>query len=136
MSRLVLCRIRNETRHHSLNCDAHLLYNRTHCCPNIRGWSDANMLKLWEKIEILGRSRFQLGTEKRHTDAALRPQGCRHALRSLCLCPTYAAPAVDDVSSLCGALRRRAPGQAVLVPRSISVPRICAADLAREPTRY
>jgi hypothetical protein len=25
-----LCRIRNETRHRSLNCDAHLLYNRTH----------------------------------------------------------------------------------------------------------
>src|SRR3989304_4097101 len=48
----------------------------------------------------------------------------------------HAAFAADDVSSLRGTLWRRAQGQELFLPRSISLHGLCPTDLSRELARH
>src|ERR1700751_2245914 len=52
------------------------------------------------------------------------------------LCAAHAPSSAQHVSSLRGALRRRAQGQELLLSGSVSVHGLCAADLSGKPARY
>src|ERR1700737_4066467 len=53
-----------------------------------------------------------------------------------CLRAAYPTFGADDLSPLCGQVRRRAQDQEFLVPRSISVHGLRAADVSRKPARH
>src|SRR5271166_5290395 len=89
-----------------------------------------------DRTAILKRSRFQLRCETGQTLRRPRRQDSPDARRPLRFCPSHAAFAVDDVSSLRRPLWRRAQDQAFLTPRSVSLSCLRATDLAREPARH
>ena len=89
-----------------------------------------------DRTAILKRSRFQLRCETGQTLRRPRRQDLPDARRPLRFCPSHAAFAVDDVSSLRRPLWRRAQDQAFLMPRSVSLSCLRATDLAREPARH
>src|SRR5271168_4781711 len=62
--------------------------------------------------------------------------GRTHARRQADFRPVDRVLAADNVSSLCRPLRRGAQDQTLHVPRAVSVPRVCTADVSRKSSRY
>src|SRR5271166_1373674 len=62
--------------------------------------------------------------------------GRAHARRQVDFRSVDRVPAADDVSSLRGPLWRGAQDQALHLPRAVSVPGVCAADVSRKSSRY
>ena len=103
----------------------------THYCPNVVRHDPFKSLKYGRKMSKRSVIDLNLNSAICHP-ASNTLAGAIDVCRQADFCSGHGTPAAAHVSALRGALQRRAQGQTVFVPRSVSDDGLCSTHLSRE----